>query len=217
MLNRIRRHFVTGILVAIPLGAVIAILVWIFGLVDNILQPIIEWIFGRRIVGLGFAVAVGLIFVLGLLANNFLGRYLIRWGESLLRRVPVIGQIYVTAREVIESIAGQSIDKAAFKEVVLVEFPREGMSTVAFITKEFTDSNGEKWANIYIPTSPMPTSGYFEIVDESKITRTDISVEDALKMVVSGGVVSPGEKLCSDLSPRTSSAPSHLQKDSHDK
>lgn len=176
---------------------------WIFDLVDNILQPIIEWIFGTQVIGLGFAVAVGLIFVIGLLANNFLGRYLLKWGESLLCRIPIIGQIYLVARQLIDSIAGQQVTKSAFREVVLVEFPREGMSTVAFITNEFIDSNGKKLFNIYIPTAPVPTSGYFQIVGEEMITRTNLSVEDALKMVISGGVVSPGpEKMHKNNHPR---------------
>jgi len=189
--RRLRRHFLAGILVVVPLGAALLILVWLFSAIDNILQPIIKAIFGQPITGLGFGIAIILIYLTGVIASNFVGHRLIRFGESILTKVPVLRQLYIGFKQVLESLSG--ISKAAFREVVLVEFPREGMKTIAFITNELKDKSGQKLLAIYVPTAPNPTSGFFQIVSEEMVTRTDISVDEAMKMVISGGMVIPAE------------------------
>ncbi|MEE8204587.1 MAG: DUF502 domain-containing protein [Dehalococcoidales bacterium] len=191
LLRNLRRNFLAGILVVVPLGIVVFILVWFFVNVDNILQPIIKTIFGNEIIGLGFAVSLILIYLIGLFASNIVGQKLISFGESILAKVPVLRQIYTGAKQVIASLSGTSLNKAAFREVVLVEFPRAGMKTIAFITNEVKDKSGQKLLMIYIPTAPVPTSGYFEIVTEDMVTRTDIGVDEAMQMVISSGMSSP--------------------------
>ena len=191
--RHLRKNFLAGILVVVPLGAAIAILAWVFTAIDNILQPIIKAIFGQSITGLGFGIAIILIYLIGVLASNFVGRRLINFGESILTRVPLFRQLYIGSKQVVQGLSGAGLNKAAFREVVLVEFPREGMKTIAFITNELTDKSGKKLLTIYIPTAPIPTSGYFEIVGEEMVTRTDITVDEAMKMVISSGMVSPSE------------------------
>ncbi len=191
LLRNLRRSFLAGILVVVPLGIVVFILVWFFVNVDNILQPIIKTIFGNEIIGLGFAVSLILIYLIGLFASNIVGQKLISFGESILAKVPVLRQIYTGAKQVIASLSGTSLNKAAFREVVLVEFPRAGMKTIAFITNEVRDKSGQKLLMIYIPTAPVPTSGYLEIVTEDMVTRTDIGVDEAMQMVISSGMSSP--------------------------
>ncbi len=191
LLRNLRRNFLAGILVVVPLGIVVFILVWFFVNVDNILQPIIKTIFGNEIIGLGFAVSLILICLIGLYASNIVGQKLISFGESILAKVPVLRQIYTGSKQVIASLSGTSLSKAAFREVVLVEFPRVGMRTLAFITNELKDKSGQKLLTIFIPTAPIPTSGYLQIVTEDKVTRTDLSVDEAITMIISSGMVSP--------------------------
>ncbi len=191
LIRALRRHFLAGILVVVPLGAAILVLAWLFTSIDNILQPIIEGIFDREITGLGFGVAIVLIYLIGIAAENIIGGRLIRFGESLLTRVPLFRQIYTGAKQVVEGLSGAGLNKAAFREVVFVEFPREGMQTIAFITNEIADKSGKKLFTIYVPTAPLPTSGYLEIVTEDKLIRTDIPVDEAMKMVISSGMILP--------------------------
>ncbi len=186
-----RRHFLAGILVVVPIGVVILVLVWFFTSIDSILQPLIKTIFGREITGVGFAFTLVLIYLAGIAAENFIGRRLIRFGESTLERVPLLRQLYSGSKNVIAGLSGTGLNKAAFREVVLVEFPREGMQTVAFVTNEIKDTAGKTLLTIYIPTAPVPTSGYFEIVAEDKVVRTKIGVDEAMQMVISSGMVSP--------------------------
>jgi len=193
LIRTLRKDLLAGLLVVVPIGIVILILVWFFSTIDNILQPIIKFIFGQEITGLGFAISLVLIYIAGVLASNIVGRRLIRFGESILVKVPVLKQLYSGSKQVVAGLSGAGLNKAAFREVVLVEFPRDGMKTIAFITNELTDKSGRKLLTIYIPTAPMPTSGYFEIVTEDKIIRTDISIDEAMKMIISSGMISPPE------------------------
>ena len=191
LIRTLRKHFLAGILVVVPLGAAIAVFAWLFTSIDNILQPIIEGRLGYPIPGLGFGIAIVLIFITGVIASNFVGGRLIRFGESLLGRVPVFRQIYTGAKQVVEGLSGMGASKAAFREVVFVEFPREGMQTIAFITSELTDKSGQKLFIVYVPTAPLPTSGYLVIVTEDKLMRTNIPIDEAMKMVISSGMILP--------------------------
>jgi len=191
LIRRLRTQFLTGIIVVIPIGITMLILVWVFTSVDNILEPLIKLIFGRPIPGVGFGITLILIYLIGLAASNFLGKGLIQYGESLLSRVPVVWQLYSSIKQILESF--RDARSSGFMRVVLVEFPRKGMRTIGFITNESTDSSGRKLLNIFIPTAPNPTSGFLQIAREEEVIRTDIPVDDALKMVVSAGKVSPQE------------------------
>lgn len=191
LIGALRRHFLAGILVVVPLGIAIWILVWVFTSIDNILQPIIEGRLGHPIPGLGFGIAIVLIYLIGIVAENIIGGKLIRFGESLLARVPLFRQVYTGAKQVVEGLSGAGVNKAAFREVVFVEFPREGMQTIAFITSEIIEKSGNKLFTIYVPTAPLPTSGYLVIVTEDKLIRTNIPVDEAIKMVISSGMILP--------------------------
>jgi uncharacterized membrane protein len=186
-----RKNFLAGMLIIIPLAIAVWLLWWVFSSVDNLLQPVISAIFNREIPGLGFAIFLVLIYITGIIASNYLGKRIIRSGESLLTKVPVFRQIYIGAKQVVEGLSGAGMNKAAFREVVFVEFPRDGMTTLAFITNEVTDKSGKKLYAIYIPTAPVPSSGYFEMVTEDKIIHTDIPVDEGIKMVISSGMILP--------------------------
>jgi uncharacterized membrane protein len=187
--GRVRRDFLAGILVIVPLAATIWILKWLFDAVDGILEPAVEAIFGRPIAGIGFGILIILIYLAGLFVSNFIGKKIIERGESLLREVPMIREIYSTFKQILQSVILPH--KGGFREVVLVEFPRPGMKTIGFVTNRVTDMSGQKLVNVYIPTTPNPTSGYLEIIPEADVIHLDMPIDDAIMMVVSGGMVSP--------------------------
>lgn len=192
LVRKLRAHFLAGILITVPLGLTVWIFHWIFTGVDGFLQRIaINPIFGRDIPGVGFAITVVLIYLVGVIASNVLGRRLLRYGESALERVPVARYVYTGIRQIVNSFSEPH--KTGFMQVVLIEFPRRGTRTLGFITNEESDETGKKLINVFIPTSPNPTSGFLQIVEEAEIIRTELSVDDALKMVVSGGRMSPRE------------------------
>ena len=187
--RKIRGHFMAGLIVVIPVAASVLILIWVFTSIDNILQPIIRRIAGEEIPGVGFGVTIVLIYLVGVVTRNFIGRRLMRYGNSIMMRVPVFRGLYNGIRQIVQTVA--TPDKASFMKVVLVEFPRKEMWTVGFVTKEIFSESGEKFLNILIPTSPTPWSGFFQVLKEKDVVRTDMSVEDAVKMIVSGGMTAP--------------------------
>ena len=189
--RKLRAQFLAGILITVPIGATILILVWIFVTIDNILQPTIHSISGYANPGLGFALTIVLINLAGAIGTNVVGRKLLRYGAFLLRRVPVARQLYAGIKQILDSFSAPG--KTGFMQVVLAEFPRKGMRTIGFITNESHDKSGKKILSIFIPTAPNPTSGFLQIARESEIIRTDISVDAALKMIVSAGRVFPEE------------------------
>ena len=188
-LNSVRRHFVTGLIVLTPLLATILIMKWLFDAIDGILEPVFEPILGRAYPGVGFVAMLVLIYLAGLIAANVIGRRFFRYGESLIERLPLFREVYNVFRQIIDSLT--ITRKGGFREVVLVEFPRPGMTTVGFVTNVVTDSNGQELTSVFIPTAPNPTSGFFQMIPTENVIRTRISVEDAMKMVISAGIVSP--------------------------
>lgn len=197
--KKLRTQFGTGILIVVPIGVTILIFVWIFVVLDNILQPVIRSIWGRTVPGVGFGVTIVIIYLAGVIASNIVGRRVIHYGESLLAKVPAARQLYAGIKQILEGFSKPG--KTGFMQVVLVEFPKEGMRAIGFITNESYGKSGERLLNVFIPTSPNPTSGFLEIVTEDKVIRTNISVDDALKMVVSAGRVSLQE-VSDKLSPK---------------
>jgi uncharacterized membrane protein len=187
--KKIRTQFLAGLLVVVPVAASILILIWVFTTIDNILQPIVRAIAGHNIPGVGFGVTVVLIYLAGVIVRNVIGKRLMRYGNSIMMRVPVFRGLYSGIRQIVQSVTVP--DKTGFMQVVLVEFPRKEMWTIGFVTKEMTAANGEKLINVLIPTSPTPWSGFFQILKEKDIIRTQISIEDAVKMIVSGGMNTP--------------------------
>ncbi len=192
-LGYLRNRLVTGLLVAFPLVVTIFFGRFLFGLVDRWADPISMYVFERRIPGVGAALFVLLIFVLGVLAHNVLGRRVLRIGDKIFARIPILRSIYLGTREVTRAFAG---DRAkSFRRVVLVPFPYETVWAMAFVTGEFEDEEKtpdgpRRLVSVFMPTTPNPTTGFFLVYPESSIRPTDLSVEEGLRMVISGGLVS---------------------------
>jgi len=189
--RKLRGHFLAGVLITFPLGLTVWAFVWAFNEIDGWLQPIVERIFERELPGVGFGITLVVIYLVGVIASNVFGRKLIGYGESALGRIPVARYLYNGTRQILQSFSAP--DATGFMQVVLAEFPRKGTRTIGFITNEVSDESGRKLLNVFIPTAPNPTSGFLQILREEEIIRPDISVDAALKMVVSGGRMSPEE------------------------
>lgn len=191
IIKKLRTYFFTGIITTIPIGVTVWLLVWFFVTIDNVLQPIIKTIFGRPITGVGFGITIVLVFLIGVVASNVIGKRLISYGEATLPFLPVFRQLYTGLKQITEGFTAP--ERTGYMQVVLVEFPRKGMKVIGFLTNELGDEPESKLLTIFIPTSPNPTSGYLQLVKEEEVIRTNISVENALKMVISAGRVSPKE------------------------
>ncbi|ACZ61988.1 DUF502 domain-containing protein [Dehalococcoides mccartyi] len=188
-LKIIRNRFFTGLAFVLPIGAALGLLIWVFNIVDGMLKPVIEFFFDWYFPGLGLLVTLLLIYLVGLVLSNYFGKQILGWIDKLLTKVPIFNQVYNSAKQVIETLGVSN--KVSFKEAVMVEFPRAGMHSLAFIANETTNSSGEKLYLVYVPGSPNPTSGFLELLRENQIERVNISVEDAMKTLLSCGLVFP--------------------------
>jgi len=191
-LSRFGEHFLkkilAGIAAIIPLVVTVFILKFVFKFADGFLSPIIERIYEKKIPGLGFILTVLLLYFLGLLAANVFGKKIIKQIEKMLLKVPIIKSVYNVVKQIVDSF---SSTKQAFQRVVLVNFFGTELKSVGFVTGSSIDKSGNKWLHVFIPTAPNPTSGFLELVSENNIEETKLSVEEGLKMVLSGGVIAP--------------------------
>lgn len=187
--KKLVRQFITGIIVAVPIGVTIWILIWLFNVIDGLLQPLITLIWGHPVTGVGFGVTIALIYLAGVIASNVIGKHLVHYLESATQSIPVVSLLYRGMKEILVSFFMPG--KSGFVQVVLIEFPRKGIKAIGFVTSELRNEQGKKLYSVLIPNSPNPTSGYLQIVGEKEIIKTNISVETAIKMVVSAGKASP--------------------------
>lgn len=192
-MSRLRRYFITGLIVFLPVAVTISILLWLFRTLDSFLGPLFTLLIGRHIPGLGLAVSVALILVIGVLATNVIGRRIVEFFERLMLRIPLARSIYSATKQLSDSIFGQR--RAAFQRAVLVEWPRKGVYTIGFVTGESTGEaqakTPERVFNVFVVSTPNPTTGFLVLVPEDQVIPLEMTVEDALKMVMSGGIVSP--------------------------
>lgn len=192
----LRKYFITGLLILVPLAITIWVIQSVIGLMDQslLLLPV-EWrpetLTGRHIPGLGTVLTLLIIFGTGLLARNFIGSYVFDRWEALLTRIPIVSPIYSSVKQVSDTLF--SSDGNAFRTAVLVEYPRRGTWVIAFVTgapsQEVRQHLSADLVSIYVPTTPNPTSGFFLMVPKSDIIELEMRVDVALKHIVSMGVV----------------------------
>ena len=195
---RLRRYLIAGLLVWLPIVATMSILVFAINLIDRsllLLPPRFrpENLIGFEIPGLGVILTLLLLLLTGLIVANFFGRKVIAVWESLLSRIPLVRSVYGAIKQITASLFADA--SQSFREVVLVEYPRKGLWMLAFVTgdtpKKFQTVAGQELMNIYVPTTPNPTSGFYVMVPPQDVSRLDIPVEVGLKMILSAGVVNP--------------------------
>jgi uncharacterized membrane protein len=192
-----KRYLIAGLLVWVPLGITIWVLHFLLSTLDQTLLLLPESIrpehFGIRIPGLGVVLAFAILLITGMLAANFFGQRLIRLWESVLGRIPFVKSIYSSVKQVSDTLLSDSGN--AFRKALLVQFPHQNSWTIAFLTgapaPDVARHLDEEHVSVYVPTTPNPTSGYFVMVPRSSVRDLDMSVEEALKYVVSMGVVLP--------------------------
>ena len=184
-------------MVILPIGMTVLILKFFFDLLDPVLQPAVDLLPGPTITGAGMIALIVLVYLLGLFAAQVLGRRLIDVGHRIMEVIPVVKGIYGTTRMAIQILSSSNngsfngdgdMDGQQYSGVVLIDFPRPGIMSIGLITSSMLDSDGEEALSIYIPTTPIPSSGFLVIVPASDVTRTDMSVEDAMRVVMSGGI-----------------------------
>ena len=196
MMNKLRRYFISGLVIFLPLALTVNLLVLTINFADGLLGKYIEPLFSREFGfyfrGLSILIAILIIFLIGVLVTNFLGRRLLPIFEGLLLKLPFFKHVYPAFKEM--AVFLFSRDKtAAFQQVVLVEYPRLGIYTIGFLTndtpKKFCEKTGKELKNVFIPTTPSPLSGFVILVPAKDILYPEVTVEEALKIIVSGGVV----------------------------
>ena len=197
----IRNSFFTGVVVALPIVATMLLIAWFVDLVDNKVKPLLpakyipEWV--TAIPGLGILISVVALWMLGALASNFFGSQLLKFGENLVNRVPLVRNIYNTLKQIVVTMAHQK--DRAFKDVCLLEYPRKGLWAVGFITADLKGAPAEHLKDgfvcVFVPTTPNPTSGFLLFVKRSELKILDMTPEEGAKMIISGGMVASNEDL----------------------
>ena len=194
----LKKAFFTGLVILVPLGITLWVLRLIVTTLDQtllLLPPSVRTQAPFNVPGVGSILTLLIILVVGILARNFIGRRLVAWWEALLGRIPVVSAIYSSVKQVSDTLLSPS--GQAFRKPVLVQFPREGTWAIGFVVGDpgsiQTPLSGTH-ASVYVPTAPNPTSGYVLIVSLDQIVDLDVTVDEALKFVVSMGVVAPGPR-----------------------
>lgn len=203
-----KKYLVTGLLVWMPLAITIWVLSWLLGALDGVFdnvlaaaQTVLPASLGasierlRHVPGLGVLVLIVVLLLTGMFAANIVGQWWLRQGNRVLSKIPIVKSIYNSVKQVSDTLF--SSNGNAFREAVLVQYPRAGSWTIAFVTGkpggEVARHLGQEHVSVYVPTTPNPTSGFFLMVPRSDVQRLAMSVDEALKYVISMGVVAPGE------------------------
>jgi uncharacterized membrane protein len=188
-----RRKFLTGLLILLPILVTGWILYHFFNSIDSIIDPLIERYPFLDFPGIGFVSVILIIFLVGVFGGNLLGRKLLGFLEIIVSRIPLISRMYIAVKQISEVFLRKQ--KTVFKKAVLVQYPREGTFAIGFVTSttHFADRKNEEqvFVNVFLPTTPNPTSGFFLLVPVNEVIYLECTVEEALKMVISGGAVKP--------------------------
>jgi uncharacterized membrane protein len=177
-----------GLLVTLPIAITILVFKFFFDLLDPLLQPALQFLPGPHIPGLGILALLVIIYVIGLVATQVVGRRLIDAGHRLIERIPVVRSIYGTTRSGVEMLSGGN--GGPYRGVVLVDFPRMGTKAIGLVTSNLGRLHGKEMVSVYVPTTPVPSSGFLLLVPIAETIPLDMSADDALKMIISGGILS---------------------------
>jgi uncharacterized membrane protein len=217
---RLRAYFLTGVVITGPISLTV-FLVWQFvsfldshvaGLLPARYNP--ETYLPFSVPGLGLLLMLVFLTLVGMLTAGLVGRTLVHTGEWLLSRMPIVRSVYATLKQIFETVLAQS--SRSFREVVLIEYPRRGIGAIGFVTGptrgEVQDKADEELVNVFLPTTPNPTSGFLLFVPKKDLIHLDMSIEEGIKMVISGGIVAPSrdeqlEALARPSAPRKPGAP----------
>jgi len=193
----VRRYFVTGVLVLLPLAVTVWLLWRIISAVEGGVERLMERLNLTYYVGYGLLVVIAVIFVAGLFAQNVIGRKLVRFVENLVTKIPFVSKVYLTVQQIRDAFIGR--EHALFQSVAVIEYPRAGLYTICFVTSraegEVQHKTEEPVVCVFVPTTPNPTSGFLLFVPEDKLILLSMTVEEAMKLVISGGALVPQHKV----------------------
>lgn len=189
ILEGLKNHFIAGLVVVVPLAITYVILSWLFSLVDGIFQPLVTTVLGRSFPGVGIVVLLLLIYFLGVVTFFLPARKTIEGMLSILLKTPLIKDIYGVSSQVLSTMT--QTEERAFKRVVLVDYPRQGIKSLGFVTGRLEKAEGKEWVFVFIPSTPNPTIGNMIVVPADQAIETEMTVETALKTVMSGGMMVP--------------------------
>ena len=193
MIKKLRYYFFVGLFSIIPIGVIFFLIKWILGLSISPAKSIVSSIFSIQHESItwiiAFVLTISFILLSGYLISSFFGRMLFLEIEKIISQVPVVNTLYQTVKSITDSISSK--DKQAFSKVVLVEYPRKDVWTLAMVTGESVNQDGKKYYHLYLPTTPNPTSGYMLYISVDEVIETDMGSEEAIKIIISGGTLSP--------------------------
>ncbi len=184
----IRSKLFAGLATLLPLYLTYVVIKFLFESLEKMSGPILKQ-FGLDIPGLGIILTVVLIYVLGLIVTNFLGKKIFNIGESIVKRVPIVNMIYTTLKQITDTFTKGTTD--AFEGVVYIQYPRKGLWTMAFISGESKNKDDIPYYHLFVPTTPNPTSGFFLMIPQADAIPTGMTVEEGLKTIISGGLLAP--------------------------
>lgn len=191
MWTHIKRTIFAGIFTIVPLVLTVYILIFLFRFLDGMSAPILK-VIGFHIPGLGILLTILTVYLLGLIIRNVLGRRLFTWGEKIVLTIPLVNTLYKTIKQFISAFSGTA-DGKNFQKVIFLQYPRKGVWTLAFVTGDSVDGNKLEYYHVFVPTTPNPTSGFFIMIPKNETMLTEMTVEEGIKMVISGGLIAPPE------------------------
>ena len=185
-----RSKLFAGLATLLPLYLTFFVIKFLFVTLEEMSDPLLKR-FNLDIPGLGIILTVLLIYILGFLVTNFLGRKIFNLGERIVKKVPIVNMIYTTLKQITDTFTKGSTD--GFEGAVYIQYPRQGLWTMAFISGESKTKDGVPYYHLFVPTTPNPTSGFFLMIPQADTVATGMSVEDGLKTIISGGLLAPEE------------------------
>lgn len=193
MIKYLRNIFITGLFVLVPIFVTLSIVIWLFNRVDAVFREPLERFLGFPLVGIGFILTILIILITGFVSTNLLGKKIILFTENIFKKIPLVNTVYISMKQLTNTLF--TSQKNAFKSAVLVEYPSKGIYVIGFITADAPEEINLKvqspLKSVFIPTTPNPTSGMLVMIPEEKIQFLNLSIEAAVKLIISGGILLP--------------------------
>ncbi len=191
--HSIQNFFITGVVIVVPVGVTIVLLRMMFIWLDGLFAPLVIQLTGQQIPGMGIISSLLIIFGVGLLVTNFVGRAFVTFGENVVAQIPFVRNVYSGAKQFLATLTQEQ--RQAFTQVVLLEYPKRNSYALGFVTTETTGEIREKFSedlvNVFVATTPNPTTGFLLLLPKKDVRLLPITVEEGIKIVVSGGIITP--------------------------
>jgi len=217
--HNVRRRLLSGLLVVVPLGISAFVINFLYVITAKPLASVIRMLLGelpRFYVGIiSVGVFLALLYVIGLVTTAYIGRKLLNLAEAIIQRIPVVKTVYTATKQVVEAVSSTN-GSSSYKSAVFVEFPNPGALSVGFVTGRITSSDGVEYLKVFLPTTPNPTTGFFQLITPDRVTQSALSVEDAVKFLMSCGIVSPDMLEVARVGPEVQSAPPQPDDEDYD-